>query len=120
MKRVRKQKLTDFRRRALEIIRDNPGIWPARFAELAWPDSEGWRRQRKCGNHGAHRGGGMYVAAGQYLGKLRREGLIYSHSKTGQTCAYLTGDGRDALRESDDEKTATDPIQRADGPRATG
>ena len=89
--------LTEPQRRALEIIRDEPGLRPARFAEKMWPDSPGWRTRRKCGGYGVHQGGGMYVAAGQYLGKLRGRGLIETWSRDGTSEARLTRAGHQAL-----------------------
>ncbi len=73
--------LTPAQRRALVILRDHGPIRPREFARLMWPDSGGWTRSAKCGVKGAHRGGGMYGAAGAYLGKLwhlrlsRRNGI---------------------------------------------
>jgi len=60
---------------ALQIIRAHPGIQPREFARLMWPDSDGFRRSSRCGR-GSSRGGGMNLAGGGYLGRLRRCGLI--------------------------------------------
>lgn len=76
--------------RALRIIEQSPGIRPERFGEQLWPDHEGWGRIGKCGAYGARRGVGMVLAAGGYLGKLRKAGLISAHG-------YLTPEGREAL-----------------------
>jgi len=61
--------------RALEILEANPGVRPREFARHFWPDSPGWMRACKCGPNGSHRGGGMYLAGGGYLGKLFNAGL---------------------------------------------
>lgn len=89
--------------RALQIIRDNENIHrPTDFARAMWPDSEGWKRVGKIG-HGSHRGVGMILAGGGFLGKLVTQGLIiaslnveyrrYDHNY------YLTSEGRKLLGE---------------------
>lgn len=60
---------------ALDIIAAYPGLTAARFAELLWPDSEGWARVKNTGN-GATRGKGMWLAGGCYLAKLVKLGLV--------------------------------------------
>jgi hypothetical protein len=70
--------VTESEKRALKIIARNPGITPARFAELMWPNSEGHQRHHRCG-YGTSRGSGMALAAGGYLGKLVRRGLVKRH-----------------------------------------
>lgn len=67
--------LTDSQARALSILAESGPIRPAAFAKAMWPDSPAWRRTAKCGPNGSHYGGGMYQAAGGFLGKLRRDGL---------------------------------------------
>ena len=62
--------------RALVILRDHGPLRPREFAELMWPDSEGWLRYAKCGPYGSHKGGGMYLAGGGFLGRLRVKGLV--------------------------------------------
>ena len=82
--------LTLSQRRALEILREHPDLLAKEFARLMWPDSDCWRHPTKCG-YGVHRGGGMYLAAGGFLGKLYHKGLVqrgrqpYTHaiSRTG-------------------------------------
>lgn len=69
-------KLTQAQTRALTIVRDHPGIRPREFAKLMWPESEGWSHHVKCGSNGSHKGGGMPLAGGGYLGKLMRLKLI--------------------------------------------
>lgn len=42
-----------------------------------WKDSPKWKNKTKCGYNGVARGGGMRLAAGDYLGKLRANGWIF-------------------------------------------
>lgn len=67
--------LSASQRRALEILKYNMIEAPAQFARLMWPDSPAWKNHTKKGR-GTTRGGGMAVAAGCYLGKLRRAGYV--------------------------------------------
>jgi hypothetical protein len=67
--------MTESTKKALEIIKEKGPIKPKRFAKFMWPDSDGWSTHTNCG-HGVTRGGGMNLAAGGYLGKLRKRGLI--------------------------------------------
>ncbi len=83
--------MTPTQRRALEILKYNMIEAPSQFARLMWPDSEGWKHHTKKG-HGTTRGGGMAVAAGCYLGKLRRAGLVSNMS------FILTAKGEEALK----------------------
>lgn len=69
-------KLTTSQRKALGIIDMNPSILPREFAKKMWPNSEGWRMHSGHGSH-TRRGGGMALAGGNYLGKLRKLDLIY-------------------------------------------
>lgn len=90
--------LTEAQRKALEIIRQHPSIRPADFAERMWPDSDGHQRYHKCGPKGVTRGGMMAVAAGGFLGKLRRAGFIQRGTQRFcETECYLTHEGRKAL-----------------------
>lgn len=68
-------KLSESQRRALGIIKEFPSVGPRDFARMMWPDSPGWK---SSSGHGAHtrRGGGMWLAGGAYLGRLRAAGLI--------------------------------------------
>lgn len=63
--------------KALHIVKDNYDIRPREFAKKMWPDSPGWQRSSRSGESGSHRGGGMYLAGGAYLGKLYNAGLLY-------------------------------------------
>lgn len=69
-------KLTAGQARALQVIGAESVIRPREFAKLMWPESAGWRRSSRCGPNGVHRGGGMCLAAGGYLGKLAQLGLV--------------------------------------------
>ena len=103
-------KLTLPQRKALEIVQEFGPIRPREFARKMWPDSRGWRRSARCGPNGSHRGGGMYLAGGGYLGKLCRKGWIrdeyeqvyslrrkkFELWRKGYT---LTSEGRKALEE---------------------
>ncbi len=64
--------------KALRIFAEHGPMMPKVFAEYMWPDSEGWNRVAKCGPKGVHPGGGMYMAAGGYIGKLCKQGWVQS------------------------------------------
>ena len=91
--------------RALAILRDHGPMMPKRFAERMWPDSPSWKKVVRCGAHGSHRGGGMYGAAGGFLGKLVRAGLV--RRTTRRSYDYndyeLSPAGRAALQEQPNE-----------------
>ena len=79
---------------ALKLIARNDIQYPRQFAKLMWPNSDGWHRVHKLG-HGASKGAAMPLAAGGYLGKLRRDGLILGgHDRP----IILTEKGHDLLR----------------------
>ncbi len=85
-------------KRALEIIEKNYIHMPKEFARLMWPDSPCWDHYCRCG-YGVHRGGGMYLAAGGLLGKLRTKGLIRTPWHDDWKSYYcLTDEGREYLR----------------------
>jgi len=69
------EKLTEAQKKACQILRDHGPIRPREFAQKMWPDSPAWRHSCRCGPNGAHRGGGMYLAGGGYLGRLVHLGL---------------------------------------------
>lgn len=99
--------LSKAQRRALEILRDNPGIAPRAFAKKMWPDSEGHKHHTKCGNKGVSVGGGMNLAAGGFLGKLAKAGLVAAGHEwrlygMGPLGYFLTVAGKAALREASD------------------
>lgn len=64
--------LTDTERKALQIVRDHPGISASYFAELMWPDSHMHSKVSNQG-HGATRGKAAWLCGGSYLGKLRKK-----------------------------------------------
>lgn len=85
---------------ALEILEAYPGLQPREFAKLMWPESPGWKRPSKCGNNGMHRGGGMYRAAGGFLGKLCKRGLAYwKYIEAGRREYYISPLGTMELQE---------------------
>ncbi|HEX5704922.1 MAG TPA: hypothetical protein VFX97_17120 [Pyrinomonadaceae bacterium] len=88
--------LTNSQRRALEIVRDHPGIAPREFAEFMWPDSDGHSNLTNCGR-GVTRGGGMNLAGGGYLGKLCRKGLVYRSPQRGSFGYCVSSEGSKAL-----------------------
>lgn len=95
--------LTEAQKRALTIVRDyhekhRHPIRPTEFSKLMWPDSEGHHRHTKCGPSGVSHGGGMRLAAGGYLGKLRKAGLVtYTWSRYDGNGYVLSKDGKEAL-----------------------
>ena len=92
--------LTDPQRKALTIVRDNPGITAGFFATLMWPDSGGWEKRSKAGNYGTRSGAGMPRAGGSYLAVLRSKGwLERKTSWSGRQFEYrLTATGERLLR----------------------
>lgn len=94
-------KLTAGQVRALEVVEKGGSIVPREFARAMWPESAGWMRSSRCGPNGVHRGGGMYLAAGGYLGRLSKLGLVRQqfrgvlYDKDGYA---LTESGKQALR----------------------
>lgn len=86
--------ITDTTYRALCILRDNPGIRPREFSKKMWPDSLGHQNHTPAGPHGVTRGGGMWLAAGGYLGKLAHRGLTRGYENH-----YLAAEGKAAIEE---------------------
>lgn len=68
--------LSESLKKALMIIRDRKPERPGEFAFLMWADSPKWQNRTKAGKNGVSKGGGMNLAAGGYLGKLKSQGLI--------------------------------------------
>jgi hypothetical protein len=92
--------LTPARRRALQIVRDHPGVGPTPFASFMWPESKGHktRSRRHATPAGGAVGAGIKMTAGVFLGRLGRDGLITPrHGDHGHTFWYLTEAGRKAL-----------------------
>ncbi len=90
--------------RALKIISENDVYSPRKFAELFWPNHEGWKRHGRIG-HGTTHGVGMMLAGGGFLGKLQRQGFIkvwLEHDYGGRHYSrsyYLTDKGRERLKQ---------------------
>lgn len=61
---------------ALIILRDKKPQSFAQFAKLFWPENLMHRRHTNCGTHGSRRGAGAWFAAGSYIAKLERAGLV--------------------------------------------
>ena len=102
-----KSMLTPTQRRALEILRDHAPLSPSVFAKWMWPDAEAWSHHTKCG-HGTSHGGGMNLAGGAYLGKLRKRGWAerwYGGFVSKPPGWYLSDEGKAAL--DTDAPTAT-------------
>ena len=82
---------------ALMVVKQNPKIYPGRFAELVWPDAPGWTKNINVG-HGSTRGAGMPQAGGHWLGKLRIAGLVHrDYSSVHQSLYTITQAGLDYL-----------------------
>ncbi len=84
--------LTAPQRKALEILRDFPEIGADGFASKMWPQQPGRRFKR-----------GMAMAAGSYIGKLKKKGWArdsYRRSEYG-TAYELTAAGQEKLNEPD-------------------
>lgn len=64
--------------KALEIVRDHPGIRPGNFADLMWPDSDAHLAQHGCGRNGngVQQGAGINKSAGGYLAKLCKHDYV--------------------------------------------
>lgn len=89
--------ITAKRAQALQIVRDQGSLAPREFARQMWPDSPGWRRVSKCGPYGSTRGGGMCLAGGSYLGKLRRASLVEKDASDPRGLYSISEEGRRQL-----------------------
>lgn len=88
---------------ALKVINENDVYSPRRFAELFWPNHEGWHRHGRIGRGTTH-GVGMMLAGGAFLGKLQKQGLVKmrleSRFSQYDACSYhLTDEGKTRLRQ---------------------
>lgn len=98
-------KLTEIQIKALQIVKDYRRITPRRFAELMWPNSKCWNHSTKCGPSGVTRGGGMWLAAGGYLGRLRKLKLVdWDVDRYYRKHYHLTKHGERSLLESEREE----------------
>jgi hypothetical protein len=91
------QRLTDTTVRALRLLRDVRIDSARQFARLMWPDADGWTTHTKCGAYGTTHGGGMNLAGGAYLGRLKSRGLVDGYGG-GRSQFSLTAEGEAALR----------------------
>lgn len=94
--------MTERRKRALEILKDNPDIGANHFASLFWPDSKAWNKSYNTGN-GATRGKGMWLSAGSYLAKLVKAGLVWRDCSYGHVTFRLSSEGRESVKAADGE-----------------
>ena len=79
-------------------------IWPRRFAELMWPDSECWHKSYNIGGYGSTKGKGMWLCAGSYLNKLREAGVVYRKFLPHNQAIYgITRAGWKRLKDSQEE-----------------
>lgn len=85
--------------RDLEIAeKDKQWSTPRYVAGRIFPkDHPGWRRSCKCGPNGSHRGSGLVLFMGGYLGKLRRDDLVHQGRDRSNV---LTNKGRELLDKS--------------------
>lgn len=83
--------------RALSIVQHHGPVQPKAFARAMWPASPSWGHRTNCG-HGVSIGLCMAIAAGGYLGKLAKRGLIGPGFQHGVHAGYvLTDQGRALL-----------------------
>lgn len=90
--------------RALAFIAREAITHPAHLAHLLWPGDPGWSRSMKCGRNenGLQKGAGLMMAAGGYLGRLAKAGLIFNYHVFGNGTrepAALTELGKQLLAE---------------------
>lgn len=74
---------------------------PAWIANAVFPDDHpGWTRSCKCGPYGSHRGSGLVMMMGGYLGKLKRADppLVESWYRGSDRGHRLTAEGRAMLK----------------------
>lgn len=92
-------KLTPFRRKALEVIRDNPGITAGDLALQLWPDANMHHRVSNQG-HGACHGKAAWLCGGSYAKKLVYDGLVRDAFVPGGLARgyWITYAGADAIK----------------------
>lgn len=90
---------------ALLILRDRKPKSYSDFAELFWHDNPMHQRSSNAGTHGSRRGAGAWLAAGSYLGKLSKSGIVMSHLRQSSIeylgIASLTAKGDAILKENE-------------------
>lgn len=87
---------------ALNIIKENPGICAASFAEKMWPDSN-MHTKHSNGGDGCQVGKAGWLCGGSYLGKLKKIGLVRSGGRLGERGFFITNLGSDQLRTVSDK-----------------
>ncbi len=89
--------------KALAIIRDHEIELPSQFADLMWPNSPARHVSYKCGPYGSSRGIALNRAAGAFLGRLRKQGLIVDiPSRHHRPLIVLTGEGYTVLKRGEE------------------
>lgn len=90
------------------VLKARPGITPADFARVAWPDAPGWSKVCRTGNGPNSdtvrevKGGAMFIAAGAALGKLKELNWAKFEQEKGQRTKKwsLTAKGLKDLEQS--------------------
>jgi len=77
------------------------GMSSTEFAGHMWPDAHGWKKVSRAGAYNAaRRGCGMWRAAGSWLWKLERKGLVWCRGGVWT----ITISGAEALKEDSNAK----------------
>lgn len=95
--------MTDRQKEAMTILLEVPGITARFFAKRFWPDNDMHLRPKNGGN-GSQKGKGAWLAAGSYMGKLIKKGMVRHTRNYGYE---LTAQGIKELKEEickDNEK----------------
>jgi hypothetical protein len=90
--------------KALRLIKDQNIISAKQFAGFMWPDSDGWTTHTNCG-HGVTHGGGMNLAGGAYLGRLKKRGLVTGYGNL-KSRYYLTPQGEKELSDFEAQESS--------------
>lgn len=92
--------------KALKLLENKKPERPSEFARIMWPNSPRWTRRVKCGRNGVSVGGGMNLAGGAFLGKLRKANLIsYYYPDDYATRYILTSDGQQAIKDFEENSS---------------
>lgn len=73
---MKKLKLSQRQIEALQIINDNPKIHAREFAEKFWVNHRMHRKVSNQGDGGACIGKAGWLCGGNYVGKLKKKGLV--------------------------------------------
>ena len=94
------QSITPKTRKALEILRDHPGLTANRFAAKYYTDPEHEYLFTAVSNQGegACAGKKAWLSAGSLLGRLRKRGLAAPGARSYPPRWYITSAGMVALR----------------------